>query len=347
MTLGTCGGAVIPGVALMAIGIDQILTGASNIANPGVQSMSVFQFAGYSVAKSAGLSEGTSQVIGELTPMIASLVAGSIRGFFGCFAAGTPFRTPEGSVSIEEIKPGDVVLSRSEFDPSGPVEARVVEVFVRTAPVLDLLVGGRTITTTGEHPFFAEGRGWVPARELECADEVLGLDGEWLPIEEVENSGRVTTVYNFRVADWHTYFVGEQCWGFCVWSHNSNYSQAIKADLLEQQGMGVLRSNSPIIAGQLGREGEAASGIIKNTRQIDSISGTAAYRVPDELTATSLTEVKNVASLNFNPQIRDALYYAIENNLEFNLVVRQTTNLAPDLVAASKGGWINLTYLPW
>lgn len=46
----------------------------------------------------------------------------------------------------------------AEFDPSGPLDYKVVEkVFVRTAPVLDLRVGERTITTTGEHPFFAEG----------------------------------------------------------------------------------------------------------------------------------------------------------------------------------------------
>jgi prophage maintenance system killer protein len=141
-----------------------------------------------------------------------------------CFAAGTPIRTPEGAVAIEQIKVGDVVLSRSEFDPAGPVEAKVVEeVFVRTAPVLDLRVGGRTITTTGEHPFFAEGRGWVAARLLEPGERVLALSGEWLPVEGVDDAGAVTTVYNFRVADHHTYFVGTEEWGFSIWAHNANY----------------------------------------------------------------------------------------------------------------------------
>jgi RHS repeat-associated protein len=140
-----------------------------------------------------------------------------------CFAAGTPIRTPGGAVAIEHIKPGDVVLSRSEFDPLGPVEAKVVEeVFVRTAPVLDLRVGGRTITTTGEHPFFAEGRGWVAAKQLGPGERVLGLSGEWLFVEEVDDAGGVTTVYNMRVADHHTYFAGAEEWGFAVWVHNAN-----------------------------------------------------------------------------------------------------------------------------
>ncbi len=42
----------------------------------------------------------------------------------GCFAAGTPLRTPEGSQAVERLGKGDRVLSRSEHDQDGPVEAR-------------------------------------------------------------------------------------------------------------------------------------------------------------------------------------------------------------------------------
>ena len=44
-----------------------------------------------------------------------------------------------------------------------------------------------------------------------------------------------------------------------------------------------------------GIEGEKAAGIAKNTQRIESITGKAAYRIPDELTATCLKEVKNVS----------------------------------------------------
>jgi hypothetical protein len=40
-------------------------------------------------------------------------------------------------------------------------------------------------------------------------------------VQEVFNNGEVTTVYNLRVADYHTYFVGSMAWGFSVWAHNA------------------------------------------------------------------------------------------------------------------------------
>jgi hypothetical protein len=38
----------------------------------------------------------------------------------------------------------------------------------------------------------------------------------------VENTGQWEKVYNFRVADHHTYFVGTEDWGFSVWAHNQS-----------------------------------------------------------------------------------------------------------------------------
>lgn len=38
-------------------------------------------------------------------------------------------------------------------------------------------------------------------------------------MEGVEEAGEWATVYNTRVADFHTYFVCDE-WGFCVWAHN-------------------------------------------------------------------------------------------------------------------------------
>jgi hypothetical protein len=139
-----------------------------------------------------------------------------------CFAAGMPVRTPEGSKLIEQIKPGDLVLSCSEFDPQGAVEARQVEeVFVRTAPLWHLHVGGRVIRTTAEHPFYVQGQGWLPCAELNVRDLLRSDDGQWVAVEDVCDAGEVATVYNFRVAEHHTYFVGSREWGFSVWAHNA------------------------------------------------------------------------------------------------------------------------------
>ena len=126
-----------------------------------------------------------------------------------CFAAGTPLLTPDGSKLIEQFQIGDLLLSRSEFDPSGPVEASVVEaVFRRLGEILHLHVRGQVIRTTDEHPFYVQSKGWVPARELHSGDLLDSHDGQWVAVQEVYSTGVYETVYNLRLAEFHTYFVG-------------------------------------------------------------------------------------------------------------------------------------------
>gem|GEM_PF-5151272 len=63
-------------------------------------------------------------------------------------------RTPSGHTLSQDVRVGDLLLSRDEWNPGGLVVAqRVEEVFVRDALVLELKVLGRTIRTTAEHPF--------------------------------------------------------------------------------------------------------------------------------------------------------------------------------------------------
>jgi hypothetical protein len=140
-----------------------------------------------------------------------------------CFAAGTPLLGEHGSRPIEAFRPGDRVLSRDQSDPDGPPELkRVEEVFARAGRVWHLHVGGQVLRTTGEHPFFCEREGtFVPARELRPGDRIPGHDGGWSEVEEVYDTGAYETVYNMRVADFHTYFVGCDQWGFSVWAHNA------------------------------------------------------------------------------------------------------------------------------
>jgi hypothetical protein len=155
-----------------------------------------------------------------------------------CFAAGTPLLTPEGARPVEELRPGDQVLSRSEHDPDGPVAAKPVEaVFVRVALVRSLRVKGREIPTTGEHPFYVCGKGWVKAAFLAVGDLLLGHEGQWTPLEAAADTGAIETVYNLGVADYHTYFVGCQEWGFNVWAHNAacDFMEAINKLLPEGQ----------------------------------------------------------------------------------------------------------------
>jgi RHS repeat-associated protein len=145
-----------------------------------------------------------------------------------CFVAGTPIRTPGGFIPIEQLQSGMVVLSRNEFDPDGPVAAKVVDdVFVREAPTVDVRVGDRVIRGTLEHPFWVDGKGWVGAMNLMPGDRVRTSDGRWAVVEAVRETGQTEIVYNFRVAEWHTYFVGDPDWGFDVWVHNVNKAEDV------------------------------------------------------------------------------------------------------------------------
>ncbi|MBI1916813.1 MAG: SEC-C domain-containing protein [Planctomycetes bacterium] len=78
----------------------------------------------------------------------------------------------------------------------------------------------RVIGTTAEHPFYVYGKGWRPLAEIQPGDWIRTDDG-WVEVNKVEDTGRYETVYNLKVADYHTYFVGAQDWGFGVWAHNT------------------------------------------------------------------------------------------------------------------------------
>jgi hypothetical protein len=88
------------------------------------------------------------------------------------------------------------------------------------ATIADLKVDGKVIRTTLEHPFYERQRGWVAVRELQVGDELSSHDGQWIKVEEVRETGEWETVYNIRVSECHTYFVGTPEWSFSVWAHN-------------------------------------------------------------------------------------------------------------------------------
>jgi hypothetical protein len=61
----------------------------------------------------------------------------------------------------------------------------------------------------------------VPCHQLKVGDRLLSESGAWVTVEVVEDTGIWSTVYNLRVAEYHTYFVGCDEWGFSVWAHNT------------------------------------------------------------------------------------------------------------------------------
>src|SRR5262249_2852668 len=58
--------------------------------------------------------------------------------------------------------------------------------------------------------------------QVVAGDHLLGHDGRWAVVAATRDSGEWATVYNLRVADHRTYFVGCPEWGFALWAHNYN-----------------------------------------------------------------------------------------------------------------------------
>jgi len=198
--------------------------------------------------------------------------------FSSCFAAGTPLLTPEGSKNIEDFQVGDAILSRNEADPNGTVGVQTVEeVFVRTGRIMHLHVGGQVIKTTPEHPFYVQGKGWLQANELAIGDLLSSHDGRWLPVEDLLDTGEYERVYNLRVSEYHTYFVGSDRWGWSVWAHNAVYKAERTGDGLQ---IGK-RISEKIAVSRLrcGRDIYAASATAAKKLQQKAFGGTAFHEV--------------------------------------------------------------------
>lgn len=120
----------------------------------------------------------------------------------GCFAAGTPVRTPTGDRAIETLQPGDRVLT-------GQGGVTTVEAtFVTRDRVLTLVTAAGELRTTAEHPVLCADGSFRPAGELAAGDRLPA--GTLLRCV----SGEEQVVYNLRVGEPHTFVAA----GFVV--HN-------------------------------------------------------------------------------------------------------------------------------
>jgi Pretoxin HINT domain/A nuclease family of the HNH/ENDO VII superfamily with conserved AHH len=83
---------------------------------------------------------------------------------------------------------------------------------------------GREVGTTGEHPFYVVGQGWVEACRLQPGDRVATSEsGQSAVVKEIRDDNRLSTVYNCEVEEHHTYFVGDIT-DNPLWVHNRDYT---------------------------------------------------------------------------------------------------------------------------
>ena len=171
-----------------------------------------------------------------------------------CFLAGTQVITginADGTYQTEQIQNitvGQTVLTKNQNDPNGPLQQETVTaVQVHTVYALrDVTIQNadgsvETIDTTDSHPFYVQGQGWVSADDLTAGETLSTPDGQTATVvgttTVAEPQG--VLVYNFTLADDHTYFVE----GFgsngttgssaapldAVWVHNSCLRAAMEA----------------------------------------------------------------------------------------------------------------------
>jgi hypothetical protein len=145
-------------------------------------------------------------------------------------------RLVDSSKSQDFVQNGDIVKSRDPLtgkDESEPV----IQLQNHTAPqVVEVhLSDGERITCTPQHPFFVQGKGFEEAGKLSTGDELSEGDEpigtaakpalSTVKVDSIVWDAKATTpstatiVYNFEVANAHTYFVGKEAGG--VWVHNN------------------------------------------------------------------------------------------------------------------------------
>ncbi|MEQ8787066.1 MAG: polymorphic toxin-type HINT domain-containing protein [Pirellulaceae bacterium] len=125
-----------------------------------------------------------------------------------CLAAGTVVWTSVGAIAVEEIAIGDMVLSQDVE--TGELTYKVVlQTTVRPASTLvKIQVGDETIETSGGHPFWVAGEGWVKARDLKSGMELHTATGP-ARVGLVEQGAHAVS-YNLVVDGLNTYFAGSR-----------------------------------------------------------------------------------------------------------------------------------------
>lgn len=129
----------------------------------------------------------------------------------GCFLPGTMIQTPDGKISIENILPGQQVLSFN--DKEQVVSSEVTKVYkfnrdyyykITTAP--------SSVNVTAEHPFYVGNSKFAKVETLKAGDVIYVIRDNKLIPETIISNERIdspTDVYNLSVTDPNTYFAND------------------------------------------------------------------------------------------------------------------------------------------
>ena len=143
---------------------------------------------------------GSANLLGKSSKRVVCEIKGA------CFIAGTLVATECGNRPIEEIEPGDLVWSWNEATGEIALKEVVATMVHDDIEIVHIDFECDQIEATPAHPFWVENRGWTDAALIQVGDIVKTIDGYAKVAFACRLSTRVS-VYNFEVADFHTYYV--------------------------------------------------------------------------------------------------------------------------------------------
>ena len=225
--IGACGlvalsgGSAIPLYCAMAGGASLAVKGGAAGAAYHVYKNGTTKGIGKSIASGAATGFAAGTVVGAAVGFgyvaaTGATTAGRCAG--QCFVAGTKVLSAKGHVNIEDIQAGDYVWSTNP-DTGETALKKVVRTFVNETYTLvhvktksNSTNEDEEITTTLEHPFYVDGKGWTGAGELKDGDKLTLITGQTVSVQSVvvEQCIEPVKVYNFEVEDFHTYYVGHE-----------------------------------------------------------------------------------------------------------------------------------------
>lgn len=134
-----------------------------------------------------------------------------------CFAPGTLVATPNGSVPIETLAPGDLVWS-TQPGTLATEPAAVTAVFTNLAScTVQVTLGNTELFLTPDHPVWIEHAGWMPARMLEPGLLLRDRNGRLHEISSVAAVEEPSPTYNLEISPNQTFYVSP----LEIWVHNA------------------------------------------------------------------------------------------------------------------------------
>ncbi len=128
----------------------------------------------------------------------------------GCIIMGQMVKRESDEISIDDLKPGDQILS---YNSAGQTENALV-VSVNKYTVKNYIQINKCLRLTGEHKVYTRHKGWVQAYCLSIADEIMELNGKYTKICDLQFVQKEALSYSVHVEKNESLFVN----GFLV--HN-------------------------------------------------------------------------------------------------------------------------------